>query len=138
MEKLSDRGIFFTLREPQVLSAQCRQSYNRIRPHSLPGYVPPAPESIRPRGHVLARLPLMAAVLVWVALANRQMWGIPDPPIHLGLPVSIRAGGFPPEFPWNPGVPAPYHYGADMLTGLRITASETGDVYYQVHEAAGG
>ena len=31
--------------------------------------------------------------------------------IHLGLAASIRAGGFPPELPWNPGTPAPYHYG---------------------------
>ena len=34
------------------------------------------------------------------------------------MPASIRAGLFPPELPWNPGTPAPYHYGVPMVNGL--------------------
>ncbi len=62
----------------------------------------------------------LAAVLalLWVALACRQMLSLSDWEIHLGLAASIRAGGFPPVLPWQPGMPAPYHYGVDMLIGL--------------------
>ena len=47
-DELLDREIFYTLREAQVLSAQYRQTYNRIRPHSSLGYRPPAPAAILP------------------------------------------------------------------------------------------
>jgi putative transposase len=43
--ELLDREIFYTLREAQVLIEQWRMHYNRIRPHSAPGYRPPAPEA---------------------------------------------------------------------------------------------
>ena len=76
-----------------------------------------SPESIRPRPQVAAVFALAALAVFWIALASRQTW-IPRIPIHLGLSASIRAGGFPPELPWNPGAPAPYHYGVDMLVGL--------------------
>ncbi|MCY4113934.1 MAG: hypothetical protein OXG33_08355 [Chloroflexi bacterium] len=56
--------------------------------------------------------------MLWVALACRQMLSLSDWEIHLGLAASIRAGGFPPVLPWQPGMPAPYHYGVDMLIGL--------------------
>ena len=56
--------------------------------------------------------------LFWVALASRQALSIPDPTVQLGLAVSIRAGGFPPELFWNPGAPAPYHHGIPLLAGL--------------------
>ncbi len=59
-----------------------------------------------------------ALATFWLALAGRQLLSIADDEIHHGLASSIRAGGFPPVLPWNPGQPAPYHYGIDMLVGL--------------------
>lgn len=35
--------VFYTLKEAQVLTAQWRQLYNHIRPHTSLGYKPPAP-----------------------------------------------------------------------------------------------
>ena len=77
-----------------------------------------APESIRPRLRVAAGFALIALTLFWIALASRQTLGIDDDAIRLGLPASIREGGFPPELPWNPGMTAPYHYGVNLLHGL--------------------
>ena len=76
------------------------------------------PQPLRPRLRAAAGFALAALALFWVALANRQMLGIPDSYLRIGLSASIREGGFPPEFPWNPGTHAPYHYGANLLTGL--------------------
>ena len=59
-----------------------------------------------------------ALAVFWLALAGRQLLSIADDEIHHGLATSIRVGGFPPVLPWNPGQPAPYHYGIDMLVGL--------------------
>ena len=59
-----------------------------------------------------------ALIIFWGALAVRQTLLIPDYEAHLGLAASIQAGGFPPVLPWNPGQPAPYHYGVDLLIGL--------------------
>ena len=61
---------------------------------------------------------VVALVLFWVALASRQLISITDPDIHLGLAAAIRAGGWPPALPWNPGLPVFYHYGVDLLVGL--------------------
>ena len=47
-DELLDREVFYTLLEVQVLTEQYRQTYNRIRPHSSLGYLPPAPEAILP------------------------------------------------------------------------------------------
>ena len=77
-----------------------------------------APDPIRPRPRVAAGFLVTALVMFWVALASRQLLGMLDPPIHLGLAAAFREGGFPPELPWNPGMPAPYHYGIDLLIGL--------------------
>ena len=57
-------------------------------------------------------------MLFWIVLAGRQTLSIVDAYLHLGLASSIRAGTFPPAFPWHPDLPAPYHYGADMLIAL--------------------
>ena len=76
-----------------------------------------APKPVRPRLRTAAGFALIALALFWVVLASRQTW-IRDTVIHLGLSASIRAGGFPPELPWNPGTPAPYHYGVDLLVGV--------------------
>ena len=77
-----------------------------------------APKPVRPRLRIAAGLTLIALALFWIALASRQLLTIPDAAIHLGMSASIRAGGFPPEIPWDPGTPAPYHYGSNLLRGL--------------------
>ena len=77
-----------------------------------------APQSIRPRLRTAAGFAIVALALFWVALASRQTLGEPAPWVYIGLAASIREGGFPPEFPWNPGTPASYHYGAHLLSGL--------------------
>ena len=77
-----------------------------------------APQSIRPRLRAAAGFALAALALFWAALASRQMMGIIDPYVHIGLAASIREGLFPPQLPHNPGLPAPYHYGFYLLNGL--------------------
>ncbi len=44
-----DREIFYSLKEAQVLIEIWLQHDNTIRPHSAPGYKPPALEVIAPR-----------------------------------------------------------------------------------------
>ena len=46
-DELLNGGIFYNLREAQVLVENWRREYNTIRPHSSLGYRPPAPESIQ-------------------------------------------------------------------------------------------
>ena len=77
-----------------------------------------APRPIRPQARVVAGFLVAVLALFWVALASRQLLGIADVHMHLQLAATIRAGGFPPELPWSPGMPAPYHYGEDLLVGL--------------------
>ena len=76
-----------------------------------------ASHPLRPRLRTVAGFTVAALALFWVALAGRQLLGIPDAHLHLGLTASIQAGGHPPTFPWNPGLPTAYHYGANLLTG---------------------
>jgi putative transposase len=40
--------IFYTMKEIEILTEVWRNQYNKIRPHSSLGYVPPAPEAIGP------------------------------------------------------------------------------------------
>lgn len=47
-DELPDREFFYPLPEVKVLTGQCRQTYNGVRPHSSLGYRPPAPETIQP------------------------------------------------------------------------------------------
>ena len=77
-----------------------------------------APRSVWPRPRVAAAFTVAVLALLWLTLAGRQLLESPDPTLHLGLSAWIRAGGFPPETPWNPGVPVRYHHGADLLVGL--------------------
>ncbi|MCY4112934.1 MAG: hypothetical protein OXG33_03200 [Chloroflexi bacterium] len=77
-----------------------------------------APQSIRPRPRVVAVFVLAVLALLWLTLASRQLFESPDPTLHLGLSAWIRAGGFPPEAPWNPGSPVRYHHAVDLLVGL--------------------
>ena len=74
--------------------------------------------AVRPRLRTAAIFATAALALFWIALASRQTLGIPDVWLHIGLAASIREGAFPPELPWNPGTPAPYHHGAYLLNGL--------------------
>lgn len=46
--ELLNGGIFYSLREAQILIEQWRRHYNMKRPHSALGYRPPAPETIVP------------------------------------------------------------------------------------------
>ena len=77
-----------------------------------------SPQPIWPRPRVAAGFALAVLALLWLALASRQLLEMPDPTLHLGLAAWIRAGGFPPELPWNPGHLLHYHHGADLLVGL--------------------
>ena len=77
-----------------------------------------APHPLRPRPRVAAVFAVAVLALLWLALASRQLMVIPDPPIHLGLAATFRAGGFPPELPWNVGTLVRYHYATDLLVGL--------------------
>ena len=47
-DELLDREIFYRLLKVRLLTERYRQTYNRIRPHSSPGYRPPAPETFLP------------------------------------------------------------------------------------------
>ena len=77
-----------------------------------------APGPMWPRPRIAAGFAVVVLALMWAALASRQLMVIPDPPIHLGLAATIRAGGFPPELPWHAGTLVRYHHGADLLVGL--------------------
>lgn len=46
-DELLNGEIFYTVLEAKVLVEQWRRHYNRVRPHSSLGYLPPAPEAIR-------------------------------------------------------------------------------------------
>ncbi len=56
--ELLKREIFCSLQEAKVLIEQWRREYNTVRPHSSLGYLPPAPEAIRPDPKLL-NLPLL-------------------------------------------------------------------------------
>ena len=74
---------------------------------------------ICPRPRVIAGFATVALPLFVMVLASRQLLPSPDPHSHIGLTATMRAGGsHPPEFPWNPGFAAPYHYGTDLLIGF--------------------
>lgn len=75
------------------------------------------PSALRVSLRSVARFSVLVLAIFWVALASRQLLGNPDP-IHLALAASIQAGTWPPELPWNPGQPLPYHYGVNLLIGL--------------------
>jgi transposase InsO family protein len=47
-DELLNGKIFTTLLEAQILIESWRKEYNQLRPHSSPGYRPPAPETIKP------------------------------------------------------------------------------------------
>lgn len=47
-DELPARETFYTLTEVRILIERWRREYNTVRPHSAPGYRPPAPEAVRP------------------------------------------------------------------------------------------
>ena len=47
-DELLNGEIFYSLKEVQILIEQWRRHYNTKRPHSAPGYRPPAPETVVP------------------------------------------------------------------------------------------
>ena len=73
---------------------------------------------IRPRARTVAGFSAAVLALLWLALASRQLMVIADPQTHLGLAATLRAGGFPPETPWNAGAIVRYHHARDLLVGL--------------------
>ena len=44
-DELLNGEVFNTLQEAQILIERYRQTYNRTRPHSSLGYLPPAPQT---------------------------------------------------------------------------------------------
>jgi hypothetical protein len=48
-DELPDGEVFDTLPEAKILIERWRVPYDTVRPHSSPGYRPPAPEAIVPR-----------------------------------------------------------------------------------------
>jgi transposase InsO family protein len=60
-DELLGGEIFYTLQEAKILIERWRQQYNRFRPHSAPGYRPPAPESIEIRPLAMNLLPPVVA-----------------------------------------------------------------------------
>jgi len=47
-DELLNGGIFYSLKEGQIVIEQWRNHYNTIRPHSSLGYRPPAPQTMNP------------------------------------------------------------------------------------------
>ncbi|MCY4112929.1 MAG: hypothetical protein OXG33_03175 [Chloroflexi bacterium] len=73
---------------------------------------------VRPPARLLAGFVVAVLALLWASLASRQLMGIPDPEVHMGLAAFLRSGGFPPEMSWTAGVPVRYHHAIDLLVGL--------------------
>ena len=57
-DELLNGEICYSLAQAAVLVEQWRCEYNTVRPHSSLGYLPPAPEAIRPDPKLL-NLPLL-------------------------------------------------------------------------------
>ena len=77
-----------------------------------------APHDWRVSRRTVAWFGVTALTLFSVALAGRQLLGIADPTIHLGLAAAAQAGQWPLVLPWVPSQPLLYHYGVDLLIGL--------------------
>jgi transposase InsO family protein len=66
-DELLDREVFDAPPEAKVLIERRRCRYNTVRPHSSPGYRPPAPQAIVPRttprgASIFASTPMTGAV----------------------------------------------------------------------------
>ena len=76
------------------------------------------PSALRLRPRTVVGFLGATLALFWVALASRQLLGIPDENIHVALASTIRGGQYPPVLSWTPELPLPYHHGVDLLVGL--------------------
>jgi putative transposase len=47
-DELLNGEIFYSLKEAQIVTEQCRKPYNTVRPHSSLGYRLPAPQTMSP------------------------------------------------------------------------------------------
>ena len=88
-----------------------------------------SPGRLRPQARMVVGFVGAVVVLGWVALASRQLVGIANFYVDLGLAASIRAGGFPVALTSNPVATASYHYGASLLVGL-LTPSAGPDLAF--------
>ncbi len=77
-----------------------------------------ARQTLRMSSRVLVVFGMVTLALFWVALSSRQMIVTPDVETHRGLAATLRAGAYPPTFPWVPDVPAAYHHGVALLVAL--------------------
>ena len=77
-----------------------------------------ARQTLRMSPQMLAGFGAVTLVLFWITLASRQMIVTPDVETHRGLAATLRAGAYPPTFPWAPDVPAAYHHGVALLVAL--------------------
>lgn len=76
------------------------------------------PHSLRIPPRVLLAFVITSIAVFWIALACRQLLGVPDELLHSMIPATIQAGGWPPSLAWNPGVNLAYHHGIDLLVAL--------------------
>ena len=77
-----------------------------------------SPQSLRIQPRLLLAFAIASIAVFWIALACRQLLGIPDELLHSMIPATIQAGGWPPSLAWNPGVNLAYHHGIDLLVAL--------------------
>ena len=77
-----------------------------------------SPQSLRLPPSTLSGFVLAGVAIFWVALACRQLLGVPDELLHSMIPATIQAGDWPPTLAWNPGVNLAYHHGVDLLVAL--------------------
>lgn len=74
-DELLNGEAFNTLREAQVLIEDWRRHYNQVRPHSAPGYRPPAPETA-PRARSQISSGARAAATAHQISAWITRWGL--------------------------------------------------------------
>ncbi|MCY3895666.1 MAG: hypothetical protein OXG17_04250 [Chloroflexi bacterium] len=82
------------------------------------GLVWRARQRLKTPAQTLLGFGVAGVAVFWVALASRQLFGVPDELLHSMIPATIEAGSWPPTLAWNPGVNLAYHYGIDLLLGL--------------------
>ena len=79
--------------------------------------------ALRIPSRTIAVFGLTGAAIFWVALASRQLLIVPDEVAHATLAATIRAGGWPLTWSWNPDLNLAYHYGTDLLIALLVPPS---------------
>jgi transposase InsO family protein len=69
-DEVLNTEIFYTLKEAKVIIEKWRQEYNTFRPHSMLGYLPPAPEAFLPPVDALL---LTTVGSIFLGLENRRI-----------------------------------------------------------------